>query len=182
VKRRMQRIAAERPRQSIRQMLEAIVSACLSADGGPLVTSWALLELPAFAAEVHRQEIGSVAATREAQLSICFPGAHFKSAMTAPIIGCVQGCYAHALWLGGLRYTFASAVPLSKEFLATGAAASALIGAIAGLRESAFDEHRFEEKVTLSGLLTEAPSGEQITDLLERALALALRMHVSGWR
>ena len=118
------------PRQCIEQLFEASVSTCLRMNCGPVLINWSLLELPDFGADLHRQEIGTVAAIWQEKFS-----AHFSDADCGPVVsgytfGCVQVCYSYALWLGALRHTQATAAPLAKEFTAWAAeAAWALIRA-----------------------------------------------------
>lgn len=122
----MTSIVASRPRECIQAMLEAAVSVCLSADGGPLLTSWGLLELPEFAADLHRQEIGFISTVCEEEFATRFPNERRIPALSAYLISCaMQACYSYGLWLGTLHHTPDTAAPLVKQF-AAGAAESAL--------------------------------------------------------
>jgi AcrR family transcriptional regulator len=123
---RMTSIVAGRPRECIEAMLEAAVSVCLSVDGGPLVTSWGLLELPEFSADLHRQEIGLVSMLCEEGFATRFPNERRMPTLTAYLISCaIQACYSYGLWLGTLHHTNETAGPLIKQF-AAGAADSSL--------------------------------------------------------
>jgi AcrR family transcriptional regulator len=127
---RISSLAPATPRRCIEQLFEATVSVCLSRKSGPVLTNWALLELPEFAADLHRQEIGTVAAIWQEKFCASFPDADCGPVVSAYTIGCVQACCSYALWLGALRHTHATAVPLAKEFAAGAAeAACALIRA-----------------------------------------------------
>jgi AcrR family transcriptional regulator len=120
-------IVASRPRDCIEAMLEATVLVCISVDGGSLVTNWALLELPEFAADLHRQETGLVSIFCEEGFARRFPDEPRSPAVTGYLISsAIQACYSYGLWLVALRHTKATAGQLVKEFAAT-AAASALV-------------------------------------------------------
>lgn len=122
---RMSSISASRPRECIETMLEATVSTCLSVDGGPLLTSWALLELPEFGADIQRQEIGFVSAVCDNEFLSRFPNERRVPTVSAYLISsAIQACYAYGLWLGTLRHTTDTAAPLVTQF-AAGAADSA---------------------------------------------------------
>ena len=117
LQRRIASITAAEVTEWTEQAVEAVVTVCLSADGGPLLTNWALLELPDFGVDVHRQEMGYVAAIWEREISFRIPDAQPRRVLpTAEIYCVVQTCYSYALWLGALRHTPVSAAPLVKQF------------------------------------------------------------------
>lgn len=117
-------LAPATPHHCLEQLFEATVSLCLSGEGGPVLMNWALLEVPEFAADLHRQEIGTVASMWQDKLSARLPDAYCRPVASAYIFGCVQACYSYALWLGALRHTRATAAALAREF-AGGAAEAA---------------------------------------------------------
>ena len=117
LERRMATLTAIDVTEWTEQAVEAVVTVCLSADGGPLLTNWALLELPEFGVEVHRQEIGCVAAIWEREISFRIPNARPRRVLPIAEIYCVvQTCYSYGLWLGALHHTPRSAAPLVKHF------------------------------------------------------------------
>ena len=117
LQRRIASITAAEVTEWAEQAVEAVVMVCLSADGGPLLTNWALLEAPNFGVDVHRQEMGCVAAIWERELSLRIPDAQPRRLLpTAEVYCVVQTCYSYALWLGALRHTSVSAAPLVKHF------------------------------------------------------------------
>jgi AcrR family transcriptional regulator len=127
---RISSLAPAAPRQCIEELFEATISACLKGKSGPVLTNWALLELPEFAADLHRQEIGTVAAIWQENLSARFSDVDSRPVISGYTFGCVQVCYSYALWLGAVRHTQETAAPLAKEFTAWAAeAACALIRA-----------------------------------------------------
>jgi AcrR family transcriptional regulator len=121
---RLSSIGPATPRKWMEQLIEATVSVNLSADGGPVLTSWALLELPDFGVDLHREEIGTVAAIWQQHLPGRLPDGACAPVVSAHTMGCIEACYAYALWLGALRHTEASAAPLVRQF-AAGAAEAA---------------------------------------------------------
>ncbi|MDX2152136.1 MAG: TetR/AcrR family transcriptional regulator [Bryobacteraceae bacterium] len=124
MKTRVASLAPARAHQCIQQMVEVTMSLCFTPDVGPLLTNWALLELPEFAAEVHRSEIGLAAAIWQSKLFDCFPNSHCAPVLAGFVMACVQACYSYSLWLGALRHTDMTVSPLVKEF-AVGASESA---------------------------------------------------------
>ena len=70
VERRIASIGVAEIPEWIEQAVAAIVTVCLSTDGGPMLMNWALLELPEFGADLHRQELGCVAAIWEREISL----------------------------------------------------------------------------------------------------------------
>jgi AcrR family transcriptional regulator len=133
---RISSLAPATPRQCIEQLFQETVSVCLLVKSGPVLTNWALLELPEFGADLHRQEIGTVAAIWQEKFYATFPDVDSGPVVSAYTIGCVQACYSYALWLGALRHTPATAAPLAKEFAAWATeAACALIRAASRRRK-----------------------------------------------
>jgi AcrR family transcriptional regulator len=132
LQRRMSSIIARKPRECIEAMLEATVLVCLSADGGPLVTNWALLELHEFGADLHRQEIGFISTMCDEEFATRFPNERRIPTLTAYLISfAIQACYSYGLWLGTMRHTSQTAGPLVRQF-----AASAADSALALIRTS----------------------------------------------
>ena len=115
---RISSIPPATPDQFIEQIVESTISVCLSVHGGAVLTNWALLELPDFAIDVHREEIGTVAAMWQEQLLARFPNGGCRPVLSEHTISCIEACYSYALWLGALRHTPATASPLVKQFAA----------------------------------------------------------------
>jgi AcrR family transcriptional regulator len=115
VERRIGSIGVAEIPEWIEHATTAIVTVCLSADGGPMLMNWALLELPEFGADLHRQELGEVAATWEREISLRTHKG--RGLLPMPEIYCaVQTCYSYAFWLGALRHTHVSAAALVRQF------------------------------------------------------------------
>jgi len=101
----------------IRQLAETTVSVCLSAGRGPLPTTWALLELPDFAADLQRQEIAAVGTMWETEISSRVTAARTRLMISTHLIPrAVHACYAYAFWLAALRHSRRTAAGLVVGF------------------------------------------------------------------
>jgi AcrR family transcriptional regulator len=103
--------------ECIRELAETTISVCFSAGQGPLITNWALLELPDFSADLHRQEIAAVASMWQAEISRRETAARTRLMISSHLIPCaVHACYAYAFWLAALRHSRRTAAPLVVGF------------------------------------------------------------------
>ncbi len=115
--------------ESIESMAEATVAVCVSAAAHAVLTNWALLEAPEYAAELYRNEIGSVGIKWERELARRFPDSRSRAILSIHLVPhAITGCLAYGFWLAMLRQTPESAAALAGQF-ATGVAqaASALL-------------------------------------------------------
>jgi hypothetical protein len=82
-----------------------------------LITNWALLELPDFSADLHRQEIAAVATMWQTEISRRVTAARTRLMISSHLIPCaVHACYAYAFWLAALRHSRRTAAPLVVGF------------------------------------------------------------------
>lgn len=118
VQRRIGSIAAREIPDWLEQAVEAVVTVCLSAEGGPMLMNRALLESPEFGADLQWQEMRCVAAIWEQEISLRIQHDQPRQLLSTSEIYCaVQTCYSYALWLGALRHTHASAAALVRRVL-----------------------------------------------------------------
>jgi AcrR family transcriptional regulator len=68
-------------------MAEAKVSVCLSDAGNAVLTNWALLEAPEYAANLYRNEIGAVGILWERELARRCPESRSQAVLSAHIRG-----------------------------------------------------------------------------------------------
>jgi hypothetical protein len=120
-------IAAENGIHSVEIMAEATMLVCLSDASNAMLMNWALLEAPEFAADLYRNEIGSVRVLWDREVARHFPASRARDIVSLHIVPfAVNTCLAHGLWLATLRHTPESAEPLARQF-AIGIARSASV-------------------------------------------------------
>lgn len=123
--------------ECVERMAEATVSACVSDGANALLTSWALLETPEYAADLHRREIGCVRLMWERLLAQRYPDSTARSLIEMHLLPyAIQACLAYGFWLAALRHNPASAAAVMREF-AAGVAEAALTLITAGASRAA---------------------------------------------
>jgi AcrR family transcriptional regulator len=116
---RLELIPAESLVECVERLAEATVSACVSDGANARLTSWALLETPEHAAELHRREIGCVRMMWEHLLAQRFPDSAACSAVRKHLLPyAIQACLAYGFWLAVLRHSPVSAAAVTSEFAA----------------------------------------------------------------
>ena len=110
-------IAAENEIDPVESMAEATMLVCLSDASNAMLMNWALLEAPEFAADLYRNEIGSVRILWDREVARHFPASRARDIVSLHIVPfAVNTCLAHGLWLATLRHTPESAEPLARQF------------------------------------------------------------------
>lgn len=116
-------VADQHPIDCVASMAEATVLVCVSDVSNAILTNWALLEAPEFAADLHRREIGDICSIWDRLLA-----ARFSAISLGLVPYTVHACLAYGYWLASLRHNTQTAAPLAREFAAGIArAASAFI-------------------------------------------------------
>jgi AcrR family transcriptional regulator len=123
-------IATANETDSVESMAEATMMVCLSDACNAMLMNWALLEAPEFAADLYRNEIGSVRVLWDRELARHFPASRAREIVSLHILPfAVNTCLAHGLWLATLRHTPESAEPLARQFaISIARSASAILG------------------------------------------------------
>lgn len=126
---RLASIGRKSPLECIESMAEATVSVCVSGASNAVLTNWALLEAPEYAADLHRNEVGSVGIKWQCELALHFPDSRSRVILSIHLVPyAVNACLAYGFWLATLRHTSESATALAQQFAAGVAqAASALL-------------------------------------------------------
>lgn len=102
---------------SIERMAEATVAVCVSDGTNPVLTTWALLETPEYAIDLHRAEVGSVCLLWERALAARFPESRTRAVLSMRLVPhAVHACLAYGFWLAAFRHSPASAAPLARQF------------------------------------------------------------------
>src|SRR5258705_1325102 len=110
-------IAAENQIDWIESMAEATMMVCLAGAANAILMNWALLEVPEFATDLYRNEIGSVRSLWDREVARRFPASRTREIVSLHIVPyAVNSCLAHGLWLATLKHTPESGEPLARQF------------------------------------------------------------------
>jgi AcrR family transcriptional regulator len=114
---------------AIQRIAEATVSVCVANGGNSILTNWALLEDPEFAADLYRDEMGAVEIVWDRALAERFPDSRSRKILSVHLVPyAVSASLAYGFWLATLRHDAERAAALAKGFAAGIAqAASALL-------------------------------------------------------
>ena len=93
------------PLECIDRMAEATVLACADGEGNASVMAWALLEMPEFAADVYRGEIGATELMWDSEIRNRFAESPVRPRLAIHLVPyVVHACMAFGLWLATLRH------------------------------------------------------------------------------
>jgi AcrR family transcriptional regulator len=114
---------------AVQRIAEATVTVCTSGAGNAILTSWALLEDHEYAANLYRDEIGSVEFIWNRALAQRFgdsPALRVLSIHLVPYA--VSTSLAYGFWLAALRHDSSEAAAIAQAFVAgIGQTAAALV-------------------------------------------------------
>ena len=98
------------PLECIDRMAEATILACADGEGNASVMAWALLEMPEFAADVYRGEIGATELLWDSEICRRFAESPVRPRLAIHLLPYVaHSCMAFGLWLATLRHKAATA-------------------------------------------------------------------------
>jgi AcrR family transcriptional regulator len=120
-------VAYESGAAAVERIAEATVKVCTSRAGNSILTSWALLEDHDYAANLYRDEIGSVEFLWNRALAESFgdlPSLRTLSIHLVPYA--VSASLAYGFWLAALRHDESSAAAIAQGF-ATGIGQTAAV-------------------------------------------------------
>jgi AcrR family transcriptional regulator len=114
---------------AIQRIAEATVIVCVGGAGNSILTNWALLEVPEYATDLYRNEMGLVEVVWNRDLEDCFPDSHSRRFLCIHLVPyAVTACLAYGSWLATLHHDTESAAALAHVFAGGIAhAASALL-------------------------------------------------------
>jgi AcrR family transcriptional regulator len=126
---RMVSAAYESEMAAIQRIAEATVTVCVTGAGNSVLTNWALLEVPEYAADLYRDEMGSVEIVWNREFVERFPDSRSRRILSVHLVPyAVSACLAYGFWLATLRHDTESAAALAQGFAAgIGQAASGLL-------------------------------------------------------
>ena len=105
------------PLECIDRMAEASILACTEGEGNASVMAWALLEMPEFAAEVYRGEIGATEMMWDGEIRRRFADSPARPRLAIHLVPyVVHACMAFGLWLATLRHKAATAQAHARQY------------------------------------------------------------------
>jgi len=119
----------ESEKAAIQRIAEVTVTGCVGGAGNSILTNWALLEDPEYAADLYRNELGAVELVWDRAFVERLPDSRSRRILCVHVVPyAVNACLAYGFWLATLRHDKKSAAELAQAF-ATGIAraASALL-------------------------------------------------------
>ncbi len=116
---RLESIACDRHIDCIESMAETTVSVCASGPGNTVLTNWALLDVPEYAADLYRNEISAVRIMWDREFARRIPASRSRDILSIHIVPyLVDACLAYGFWLATLRQTPKSAGRPARQFAA----------------------------------------------------------------
>jgi AcrR family transcriptional regulator len=105
------------PLECVERLGEDTIMACAGLDGNASVMAWALMEMPHFAKEVYRREIGATEAMWDNELARRFPESPLRARLAIHLAPyAVHACMAFGLWLAALRHQPATAAAHANQY------------------------------------------------------------------
>jgi len=126
---RVRSVRFESETAALERIAEATVTVCVDRGGNSILMSWALLEDHDYAADLYRDEIGSVEFVWNRALAERFGDSHSRRILSIQLVPyAVSACLAYGFWLAALRHDPAGAAAMAQGFVAgIGQTASALL-------------------------------------------------------
>lgn len=105
------------PIEYIESMAESTVLACVGEIANVSVMVWGLMEMPAFAAEIYRGEIGAIEALWESEISARFLDSPARNRLAVHLVPyAVHACMSFGFWLAALRHKPATAQAHARQY------------------------------------------------------------------
>ena len=105
------------PLDCIENMVESTVLACVDDIGNAAVMAWGLMEMPEFAADVYRTEIGATEALWDGEIGKRFGNSPVRTRLAVHLVPyAAHACMAFGLWLATLRHKPATAEAHARQY------------------------------------------------------------------
>jgi AcrR family transcriptional regulator len=126
---RLHSVRFESETAALEHIAEATVTVCVGGAGNSILMSWALLEDHDYAADLYRDEIGSVEFVWNRALADRFGDSPARRILSIQLVPyAVSACLAYGFWLAALRHDAGGAAAMAQGFVAgIGQTASALV-------------------------------------------------------
>jgi hypothetical protein len=104
---------------AIQLIAEATVTVCVTGAGNSVLTTWALLEDPEHAADLHRNEMGSVEIIWNRAFTERFPDSRSCRVLSVHLVPyAISSCLAYGFWLATLHHKGDGVAALAQGFAA----------------------------------------------------------------
>jgi AcrR family transcriptional regulator len=126
---RLRSVRFESETAALEGIAEATVTVCVGGAGNSILMSWALLEDHDYAADLYRNEIGSVEFVWNRALKERFGDSPSRRILSIQLVPyAVSACLAYGFWLAALRHDAGGAAAMAQGFVAgIGQTAAALL-------------------------------------------------------
>jgi len=105
------------PLECIASMAESTILACVGEVGNASVMAWALMEMPEFAADVYRAELGVTEALWDSEISTRLAESPLRTSVNIRLVPyAVRASMAFGLWLATLRHKPTTAQEQARQF------------------------------------------------------------------
>jgi AcrR family transcriptional regulator len=108
----------ESEKAAIQRIAEVTVTGCVGGAGNSILTNWALLEDPEYAADLYRNELGAVELVWDRAFVERLPDSRSRRILCVHVVPyAVNACLAYGFWLATLRHDKKSAAELRRRSL-----------------------------------------------------------------
>jgi AcrR family transcriptional regulator len=98
------------PLECVESMAESTILACVDENGNASIMVWALMEMPEFATDLYRAEIGATEALWDTEIGTHLADSPLRRRLAVHLVPyAVHTCMAFGLWLATLRHKPATA-------------------------------------------------------------------------
>jgi AcrR family transcriptional regulator len=105
------------PLECIESLAESTVLACVDDIANASVMAWGLMEMPEFAADVYRVEIGATEALWDSEIGKRFGKSPVRTRLAVHLVPyAVHACMAFGLWLATLRHKPETAEAHARQY------------------------------------------------------------------
>jgi len=105
------------PLECIESMAESTVLACVDENGSASIMVWALMEMPEFATDLYRAEIGATEALWDIEIGAHLADSPLRRRLAVHLVPyAVHTCMAFGLWLATLRHKPATARAHARQY------------------------------------------------------------------
>ena len=105
------------PLECVESMAESTILACVDENGNASIMVWALMEMPEFATDLYRAEIGATEALWDTEIGAHLADSPLRRRLAVHLVPyAVHTCMAFGLWLATLRHKPATARAHARQY------------------------------------------------------------------
>lgn len=106
------------PLDCVERMAESTILACVDDTGNASIMAWGLMEIPGFAADIYRSEIGSTELLWVTEIETRFPASPLRTQLAVHVVPyAVHACMAFGFWLAALHHKPATAQANAQQYV-----------------------------------------------------------------